>query len=208
MKNNAHIFAYLLLVALLTTTAAGANGEQERAQTIKAAFLYNFINFVDWPNGRMEDDNDPVVIVIVGNKDFVKEFDPIRGKKIKERNVVIKYLDTLNNLKHSLDKKSDKSEQLTDTLRKCHAVFVSSGTPELETDCRFIINALEGAPVLIVGEQPGFLEKAGHINFLMEDNKIRFEVNLVAAKKNQIKIRSQLLKLAIRVISEQPQKGE
>jgi hypothetical protein len=60
-----------------------------------------------------------------------------------------------------------------------------------------------------VGEMPGFLEAGGIMNFLMEDNKVRFEVNAAAAKHAKLKIRSQLLRLAKRVIEEKdaPESG-
>jgi hypothetical protein len=64
---------------------------------------------------------------------------------------------------------------------------------------------LEDLPILTVGETEHFIETGGIINFLMEDNKVRFEINDVAAKKSKLKISSQLLRLAKRVVEEGPE---
>jgi len=67
--------------------------------------------------------------------------------------------------------------------------------------------ALKGSPILTIGESDGFLESGGIINFLMEDEKVRFEINNTAAKQARLKIRSKLLRLAQRVIEEKTPNG-
>jgi len=203
MKNKVYILEILLFAALIVAPAAGDNQDREREQQIKAAFLYNFINFVDWSAEKLPDNDEPVVIGIIGNEDFVKAFDPIKDKQIKGKYVIVKYLSTVSGLKHSWKNNKAQFEQAADRLKKCHVVFIGSDIPASDEDPGFIVEALMGFPILMVGEHPGFLEKAGHINFLLEDNKIRFEINLSAAKKNQMKIRAQLLKLAKRVVGEE-----
>ena len=76
-----------------------------------------------------------------------------------------------------------------------------SGKTEVPVE---IIKALKGSGILLVGEVPGFLEKGGVINFVMENKKVLFEINCTSAKRNKLKIRSQLLKLAKRIYKEEP----
>ena len=178
-------FHILIVLVLLATPAMAGNSAQDREQKIKAAFLYNFINFVDWPEEKMSDNDEPVIIGIIGNKDFVNAFDPIRDKQIKGKNIIIKYFKNLNELK------------------KCHVVLLCICGSTSPGNSREIIDALGDSPVLTVGEQADFLENGGNINFLTVDHKIRFEINLDSAKRNNLKIRSKLLKLAKRVINEE-----
>ena len=205
MKNKFYILVILLIEALIASPAAGADLDGERAQLIKAAFLCNFIKFVDWPNEDTPNSDD-FVIMVIGSQDFTKAFDPVKDKQIKGKPVTVKYIDTLSNLKYSKAKDKAGFEETIATLKKSHIVFIDSTDSASEVNPEFIIEALKEAPVLIVGEHPDFLEKGGHINFLQENNKIRFEINLSAAKKNQIKITAQLLKLARRIIGEEPSK--
>jgi len=71
-----------------------------------------------------------------------------------------------------------------------------------------IINIVEGSSVLTVGDTDGFLEAGGIINLLIEDKKVRFEVNVTAAEKANLQIRSQLLRLAKRVVKEKETPGK
>lgn len=204
MKNKVYILAILILLAVLfIDPAMAADSEQNREQQVKAAFLYNFINFVDWPKEKMPDNDDPVIIGVVGNKDFVKAFDPIKDKHIRGKNIVIKYFKDLNELKKSEGKNNSKQKHLIESLKKCHIVLLCTSNSTSIDNSAEIIDALKNSPVLTVGEQADFLENGGNIKFLVEKKKIRFEINLASAKRNNLKIRSKLLKLAKRVIKEE-----
>jgi hypothetical protein len=168
-----------LLAAVLVPPAMAGSAAQDREQKIKAAFLYNFINFVDWPEDKMTDNDEPIIIGVIGNKDL-----QIRGKKI-----VIKYFKDLKDLK------------------KCHVVLLCICGSTSPDNSKKIMDAVKNFPVLTVGEQADFLENGGNINFLTVDHKIRFEINLDSAKRNNLKIRSKLLKLAKRVINEEKPEG-
>ena len=82
----------------------------------------------------------------------------------------------------------------------CHSVRIQNAD--------WIVRALSGLPVLTVGEIDGFLESGGIINFIMEDEKVRFEINNTSARESELEIRSKLLRLAKRVIDEQVSKEE
>jgi len=159
---------------------------------IKAAFLYNFINFVDWPKEKAASNN-PIIIGIIGKDPFGKAFEPIKNKQVKGRKVLIKRFKDIEELKQS-------SEQI-ESLRKCYLLFICYSEKKKLSE---IINLVKDHSVLIVGDMKDFLESGGIINFLMEDKKVRFEINNTAAKQAKLKIRSKLLRLAKRVIEEKP----
>ncbi len=92
MKNKVYIIVILILLAVLfAAPAMAADSKQNREQQIKAAFLYNFISFVDWPEEKMPDNDEPIIIGIVGNKDFIKAFDTVKDKQIRGKNIVISF---------------------------------------------------------------------------------------------------------------------
>ncbi len=196
----------LILVLFGTPIPAGAESDSApgREYQIKAAFLYNFIKFVDWPKEKMADSNEPIIIGIIGSKNFIKAFEPIIHKKIKNRNISIKYFKGYEKLKKSQESQEDERQwnQKMESLKTCHVLMFCICYSVRIKDTSQIIKALKGSPVLTVGETAGFLEPGGIINFLMEDKKVRFEINVTAAKKNKLRISSKLLRLAKRVVEE------
>ena len=85
-------------------------------------------------------------------------------------------------------------------MKKCHLLFICSSEKDNLTD---IIDIIKNKNILTVGETKDFLKTGGIINFLLDDNKVRFEINLSAAKKSNLIIRSQLLRLAQKVIDDE-----
>ena len=203
MRIKAYIFVVAVLALLVAPMApqAHADSAQSREYKIKAAFLYNFIKFVDWPKEKMADSNEPITIGVIGTDPFGHAFGPIKDKKVKGRKVVIRRFKGFKE-QGSSDKK-DKSElkRTIESLRKCHLLFICSSEKE---KLREIINLVKDDSVLTVGDMEGFLESGGIINFLMVDKKVRFEINNTAAKQAKLKIRSKLLRLAKRFIPGKP----
>ena len=168
---------------------------------IKAAFLYNFIKFVDWPKEKMADSNEPIIIGIIGKDPFGDAFEPIKDKPVKDRKVVIKRFKGFKELKKSDDKNKSELNRQIQVIRTCHMLYICSSEKKRLTE---IINFVKNYPVLTVGDIKDFLEAGGIINFLIEQKRVRFEINVAAAKRARLKIRSQLLRLAKRVIREKP----
>ena len=188
------LFVLSIVLQIMPVRAQdGSNPDLSREYKIKAAFLYNFIQFVDWPKEKTGDHNEPIIIGIIGKDPFDDAFEPINNKQIKGRKGLIKRFEGIEKLKKSGG--VDNSEIAF--LRKCHLLFVCSSEKDHLTD---IINFVDGHSVLTVGEMSNMLKSGGMINFLVEENKVRFEINLTAARKGKLKIRSQLLRLAMRVI--------
>lgn len=193
MKIKTYIFAALLL-ALCIGAQVRADTETAREYQVKAAFLYNFIMFIDWPQAKMPEDNSPVIIGIIGKDPFKDAFDPVKDKLAKGKKVIVKRFSGLEELK----KDPAEMNRQIDAVRNCHLLFICSSEKK---SAKEIIDLIKGNNILTVGDMDKFLEsEGGMINFVLEDKKVRFEVNLDAAKQADLKIRSQLLRLAVKVI--------
>lgn len=181
-----------LLFILSAAVMVRADSTTNREYQIKAAFLYNFINFIDWPNENSDGNKDnPIYIGILGKNPFGNSFEPIKDKQVKDRNVVVKHFENLNALKKCITNE-DKQKQ-------CYLLYVSSSEKE---NINEIFEFVNEKSILTVGDMKNFLESGGIINFLMEDNKVCFEINKAAAEKAKLSIRSKLLRLAKRVVPE------
>jgi hypothetical protein len=173
------ILPILLVGAWLN--AQNTSGSSE--YLIKAGFIYNFANLVQWPSTSFAQPESPIVIVILGEDHFGGTLDhALEGKKVNARSFVIKRARSVSELQRTLGPQ-----------KECQILYVSSSEmPHLGE----AIQVLKGAPVLTIGETPGFARNGGIINLILEDNKVRFEVNVQAAKEADLNISSRLLALA------------
>lgn len=148
-----------------------------REYAIKAAYLYQFSRYVQWPVGTFSDGQTPFVIGVLGSDPFGDVLDEIaRTKKTSELPIVIRRFASLAE------------------YAPCHILFVPSTTNAIQQ--AEVIKRIRNSPVLLVGETPGFAAQGGTVNFYLEDNRIRFEINPETAKQQQLKISSKLLSLA------------
>jgi len=152
---------------------------------VKLAFLYNFTKFVEWPAASFRDANAPLSICIVGDDPFSTDLEgELRTRKVGGHPVEVKRL------------------KPTDTLSACQIVFVPATA---KNQVARIVKSLKGASTLTVGESEGFALLGGIINLTVEENKLRFEINLLAAERAKLKISSKLLSLA--KIVKEPEPG-
>ncbi len=201
MKYKLYIFVISVLALLAAPIAANvhADAEANLEYQIKAAFLYNFIKFVDWPEKNVPDSNEPIILGIIGDDPFGDALDPVKDKYIKGRKVLIERFEGLEEPEKSDTSNKIELQRKIRALRKCNLLFVcSSENKNLEQ----ILKALDGSPVLTVGETADFLDAGGVIKFSMENQKVCFEINSAAAEKTGLKIRAQLLRLAKKVVKE------
>lgn len=146
---------------------------------IKAGFIFNFAKFVEWPSNAFAQPDSPIVIGILGTDPFGTIIDKIvQDKKIGMRGFVVKRLKWGPDLKE---------------LKECKILFVSASEKAHMDE---LVQIVKGLPILTVGETPGFAERGGVIRFVLEDNRIRFEVNVLAAQQADLTISSRLLTLA------------
>ena len=149
----------------------------DREAKIKAAYLYQFIRYVQWPSDAFADTESPIVIGSVGSDPVNQYLAAIANSRTAgNRRLVYQTVTNLNEAK------------------ACHIVFVSDAADRMPMES--IVQDLGNDPVLLVGENPRFLQNGGIISFMVENNKIRLHLSTKAASRHQLKISSQLAKLA------------
>jgi len=195
----------VFLIVLPVPAVVWAESAPTQEYQIKAAFLYNFLKFVDWPKEKMADSNEPIIIGIAGKDPFGNAFDPVRDKKVKNRKVVVKRFGGFAEVKKSGENRNAEVQRQVTALRKCYLLFICSSE---EKKLKEIISLVKDHSVLTVADTKGFLESGGVINFIIQEKKVRFEINTVAAKRAKLEIRSKLLRLAKRVVREEAPQGK
>ena len=172
-----------VLAAALATTASDGPSEYE----VKAAFVYNFAKFVDWPDGVFRNDSSAVVVGVIGSTEMGRNLErTMAGKTIRGRRLVVK-----SNLSLS-------------SVGSCHIVCVDSLAPD---SIPSLVNLAVRHHVLTVGDIPQFAARGGVINFYTHQNKVRFEINPAAARQAGLSLSAQLLQLA-RIVETRTQNRE
>jgi hypothetical protein len=168
------VVLFLLLfsngLSLLAETAPPAEYQ------LKAVFLFNFAQFVEWPPEAFPEAQTPLIIGVLGEDPFgIYLDDTVRGEKVNNRPLIVQRY-------HRLDE-----------IKTCHILFVSqSEANRLEP----IFTSLKGRNTLTVSDAVGFAQRGGMIRFVTERNKIRLRINLEAAKAANLTISSKLLRPA------------
>lgn len=167
----------LITVLISANSSPGTNDNSSsfRKYQIMAAFLYNFAKFVEWPNDTFTDTSSTITLGVLGEDPFGVTLESIRYKTVRGRKLVIKRFDSVRNLEF------------------CHILFISSSEEERLPQ---ILKSLNNLSVLTVGEMDQFTQFGGIIKFIIQKNKIRFEINVDNAERAGLKISSRLLKLA------------
>ncbi len=174
-----------------------------REYQIKAAFLYNFFNFIDWPEQKVSNADHITIGVVVAkeSKGFIDAIKPLTKKTVHNKSIQIKIFDTLDCIENPNTENQAECQALIESMKQCHLLMICENNhPKIISE---IIKTMKGTPTLTVGEKASFLEKGGIINFVVVDHKVRFEINLKAAKESKFSIQAKLLKLAKRVLKEE-----
>lgn len=169
------IAALMLYLLGIAPTDTGAQPPTLSEYEIKAAFLYNFAKFVEWPAKYFSNASKAFRLCIADANLIDDAFATIRGAAVKGRELEI------------------KEYRGIEDLESCHILFV---TRSRDKDLAGIIAAATHNNVLTVGETKGFTQQGGIINFILVEKKVRFEINIDAAKRSGLKISSKLLSLA------------
>ncbi len=169
------IFAVLALSVLAARIRASAPTEYQ----VKAAYLYNFGLFVQWPSPRAAQSDAAFTICVLGVDPFGKALDKVlAGQTIGSESAVARRI-------------SDPQDALG-----CRILFISASE---ETNVKQLLSSLGKSSVLTVSDMSKFVERGGMIQFVLVNNRVRFEVNLAAAGRSGLTLSSQLVKLAVRV---------
>lgn len=160
------LFAVLLALLPAASIAAPVSEYQ-----VKAAFLYNFARFVDWPSQSHRPGN--LTLCIVGTNPFGSAINVIAGKPVGNDKLSVR-------------------QASPDNVADCQIVYIAgSDTATLDK----VLASIRGRPIITVGDAKGFADGGAVFNFYSEDNKIRFEINIDAARRTGLSISSQLLRL-------------
>lgn len=167
--------AVLLATVLSIRAMSGAPTEYE----VKAAYLSNFGSFVEWPSKTAAKSVPNFAICVLGMDPFGRALDQaIAGQSINGRSVIARRVST------------------PEQAAGCRVLFISASE---DASLNTVLASLGNAGILTVSDMPQFVERGGMIGFVVQDNRVRFEVNLAAAKSAGLTLSSQLLKLASHV---------
>ena len=165
--------------AILLPVSRSVSAELSRSSEyeLKAAFLYNFIKFTEWPAQGIEKNNAPFVIGVVGKDPFGAALDKvIEGEHFHGKTIVTR-----------------RFPRMAEAAASAQVLFISASE---EVNLPAILKLLDGQAILTVSEIENFTELGGVIELKKESNKIAFEINVDAAKRAGLAMNAQLLKLA------------
>lgn len=143
---------------------------------VKAAFLYNFAKFIEWPSQTFSSPDEPFTVCLAGDDPFRGALErTVQGENLNGRPLAVRRVGT------------------GETVRGCQILYVSG---QEERSSGQIVAAAANAPVLLVGEAQDFIAAGGMIRFAQTGHRIRFEINPDAAERASLKVSSRLLRLA------------
>jgi len=161
--------------AAFALPAGGVEARQNLEYQVKAAFLYNFLTFIEWPDSAFARPSDPFRVCVIGFDPFGAELDAIQGELVGTRRVVVE------RLKHE------------EASAQCRLLFVSASD---EVRLPTIRKASAGRAVLIVTETAQSLDACAAIALVIEDGRVRFDINTAALRSERLVPSSKLLRVA------------
>jgi hypothetical protein len=161
-----------LVLAAFATSALGQTTPKENA--IKAAFVFNFIKFAEWSDKAFDSSDASIKLCVWGSKALDGALDELRNKTAKNRKIRVLY-----------------TQKMREVI-ECHVLFVSN---TYRGNFQKIITQTAGENILTVSDIPGFAQGGGIIGLFLSDNQMRFAINVEAARRSEVKISSQLLRL-------------
>ena len=173
----------LLPLTLAFCFSGGNLAAESREADLKAAFLFNFAQFVEWPASAHAQTNSPFVIGVLGTNPFGKTLEElVQGESIQGHPIAVRQFSS------------------TDSIGLCHILFISASESSRLGE---ILQDLRNRPILTVGDMEAFARGGGMIRFITVQNRIRFRINLAAVREAGLTISSKLLRLA-EVVEESP----
>ena len=169
----------LLWACGLAAAACAAHAQGAPEATVKAAFLYKFAGYVEWPANAFPQAESPLVIGVMGAEEVAAELEKIvPGRHVNNRRVVARRV------------------RSGETLRGIHLLFIGRTDPNL----RAALAAAQQQGVLSVTDAERGLESGGAISFVTVEDRVGFEVSLEVAERSGLRISSRMLAVARRVI--------
>ena len=171
------VLAGVITVCLFGGSVSGAAAQEQRLgeYQVKAAFIYQFINFIDWPPSSNFNNSPSINLCIIGDDPFGRAIDDMRSETIKGKKPAIRRYASY------------------EEARNCHIIFIPASE---KYHAGQILKATRKSTALTVGDMEEFAGKGAIISFFIEENKVRFIINTEAAKRSGLKISAKLLKLS------------
>ncbi len=181
VRIGAGLLSVAVWLGLPASAQAQAEGHEE--YQVKAAFLYQFTKFIEWPSDAFPDANAPFSICVAGADPFGNTLNQVfQQKTVGQRRL------ELRRSAHGED------------LQGCQILFISASERK-----RFpaILDKVKGTPVVTVSESDRFMKAGGTINFFLSEERVRFDINLEATEGTGLKFSSRLLSVARTVLKAQ-----
>lgn len=176
---NAVIFvAVLLTLSFMQGSHALAEKQIPTKYQVKAAFVYNFMKFITWPEESLNGPDDKFIVAVIGEGRINEPLAKIHGKLID--GYEIRFIQFNNE----------------EDLMFSHVLFINSSD---DYTIAQVVAKTRDKPTLTIAHSNGFLKIGGMINFVIDEESVRFEMNNEAAKRSGLKISAKLLRLAVRV---------
>lgn len=162
-------------LCVLAAAPGPAGAQQALEHDVKAAFLYNFIRFIEWP-GEVPREGEPFRLCVVADRTMKRAIQQtVEGESVRGRPLIV------------------AQPQQPQDAQQCQILFV--GRSEHQRASR-LLAAVRDLPVLTVGESARFVEQGGVIEFVLQENRVRFDVSLPGAQRSNLKLSSNLLRVA------------
>lgn len=168
----------LLALCALGLPAVG-RGQVPEPQ-LRAAFVLNFVRYIEWPDKAFAAKDSPIVLCMAGREEGVVALSSLDGRKVQERTIRVRL------------------EVGAEAARSCQVVYI--GEAEARRGAA-LVRSLQSLPILTVSDAEGFIDSGGAIGIVSGEQRLQFEINRTALDKAQLKASSQLLKLARAVLS-------
>jgi hypothetical protein len=170
------VLACALALVSAISPARAADSDSALEQRVKAAFIFQFIPYIEWPPRAHRDAESPIVVAVAGPEPAIAEIEEVIGKRAAHGRPVI--------VRRWRD---------SDAQGGVHVVFVTRAEA---ARLPAIARAAQTAGALVVSEQDAALEQGGMINFRLVDGKVRFDIALAPAERAGLRISARLLTVA------------
>ncbi len=176
MKSKILLF-FIVLFLFFPCADKKTMAEGVKEYAVKAAFVFNFTKFINWPEESFKDNKNTYQLYFIGDNTIAREFNKLNGKSSGQKTIDVHRL-----FPH-------------EKCRKCDIIFISRDMDRMAV--KKIISRLKGKPVLTIGETEEFTKLGGVISFFIENDHLHFKINTRAAAKQGLKFSSRLLRLAV-----------
>ena len=167
------------MAVVLGFVPPGQAAQKPSESQLKAAYLYNFAKFIQWPDDAFPGKDSPLVLGLLGENCLAAELDLLAGRKVRDRRIEVRKFTNAGDVKG------------------CHLLYISS---TFENKLKDVLQNFRVRPIVTVGDDNNFSSLGGVVQFVSRRDRLRFIVNLGVAKANNIKVDSQLLSLAVEVV--------